>query len=91
MARSYSIADARNQLPRLVHQAEAGQAVEITRRGRAVAVVVSIDDYAQLSGRAPRLTDGVAEFRAKYPDVDLGDAFDGLRDRAVGRHVEIER
>jgi hypothetical protein len=56
-----------------------------------VAVVVSIDDYAQLSGRAPRLTDRVAEFRARYLDADLGDVFDDVRDRAVGRRVEIER
>jgi antitoxin Phd len=91
MARRYSIADARNKLPRLVHEAEAGQAVELTRRGKPVAVVVSINDYAQLSGKAPRLTGRVAEFRAKYLDEDLGDVFDGLRDRAAGRHVEIER
>ena len=34
-----SIADARNRLPALVHQAEAGEAVTITRRGKPVAVV----------------------------------------------------
>ena len=36
-----SIADARNRLPALVHQAEAGEAVTITRRGKPVAVVIS--------------------------------------------------
>lgn len=43
-----SIAEAKSRFAELVHRAERGQAVRITRRGRAVAVLVSEADYARL-------------------------------------------
>lgn len=91
MPKRYSIAAARNSLARLVHEAEAGQPVELTRRGNAVAVVVSVAEYAQLAGKAPRLIDKVAEFRATYAGEDLGEVFDDVRNRSEGRRVEIHR
>jgi prevent-host-death family protein len=91
MPKRYSIAAARNNLARLVHEAEAGQPVELTRRGSAVAVVVSAHDYAQLAGKAPLLMDLVVEFRAEYGVDDLGDVFGDVRDRSKGRDVEIPR
>ena len=45
----YSIAEAKTRFAQLVHQAEGGQPVRITRRGRAVAVLVSEADFARLS------------------------------------------
>ena len=47
---TYSIAEARNQLSRVVHEAEDGNPVELTRRGRPVAVVLSIEEYRRLRG-----------------------------------------
>ena len=44
-----SIAEAKSRFAQLVHRAEAGQPVRITRRGRAVAVLVSEADFARLS------------------------------------------
>ena len=44
------VEEARNQLPKLIEAAEAGQATVITRHGRAVAALVPLDDY----GAAPR-------------------------------------
>lgn len=38
--------DARNQLPRLLEAAEEGQSTVITKRGRPVAALIPIDDYA---------------------------------------------
>lgn len=38
--------EARNDLPRLLQQAERGQPTVITRRGRAVAALVSLEDLA---------------------------------------------
>lgn len=35
--------DARNELPRLLHEAERGRATVITRRGRAVAALVPME------------------------------------------------
>ena len=42
MAKRYSIAEARSNLSSIVDQAEAGQEIELTRRGKPVAVVVSL-------------------------------------------------
>ena len=49
MEKEYSIAEARNQLSGLVHEAEQGRPVRLTRRGKSVAVLVSADEYERLS------------------------------------------
>jgi prevent-host-death family protein len=51
-----SIAEAKNQLTRLIHQAERGDAVHITRRGRPVAVLLSEAEYARLRRATTRPT-----------------------------------
>lgn len=43
-----SIAEAKNQLPRIVQQAETGNPVHITRHGKPVAVLVSETEYRRL-------------------------------------------
>lgn len=43
-----SIAEAKNTLTRLIHEAEQGETVHITRRGKPVAVLVSEDAYERL-------------------------------------------
>ena len=78
----YSIAEAKDQLPRLVDRMLDGEAVTITRRGRPVARIVPINDEARPtapidlewldalreSGRTPTSgqTDTVAEMRKDY-------------------------
>lgn len=47
-----SIAEAKSKFAQLVHQAESGQPVRITRRGRAVAVLLSEAEFERLN--APR-------------------------------------
>ena len=50
-----SIAEAKAQLTRLIHRAERGEAVRITRRGKPVAVLLSEDEYARLrQAQAPQ-------------------------------------
>ena len=53
MSKAYSIAEARNQLSRVVHEAENTGEVQLTRRGKPVAVVLSMDEYRRLNG-SPR-------------------------------------
>jgi len=50
MERQYSIAQARNQLPCIVHEVEKGRTITLTRRGKPVARLVSIREYQRLSG-----------------------------------------
>jgi prevent-host-death family protein len=90
--RQYSIAEARRQLSQVIEEAEAGSEVQLTRRGRPVAVVLSIDDYARL--KAPRPSFGLMyrEFHARYPEPAPGVGpryFRTLRDRARGRQVAL--
>jgi antitoxin Phd len=48
MEDQYSIAEAKNRLPSIIHSVEKGPSVKFTRRGRPVAVLVSIAEYERL-------------------------------------------
>ena len=45
MGKSFSIADARNRLAKVVHDVETGPPVELTRRGKRVAMIVSVREF----------------------------------------------
>jgi len=49
VAKQHSIAEARNNLPSLVRAAESGKAVELTRRGKPVAVLIGRRQYERLT------------------------------------------
>lgn len=48
MQKRYSIAEAKNRLSHVVHEAEDDGPVELTRRGKTVAVILSSDEYRLL-------------------------------------------
>ena len=88
-----SIAEAKNQFPRLVQQAEAGERVSITRRGRPVAVLLSVQDYERLLNPLPDLAGFLSTWRAQmqaaatsYPEAG---EFEQLRDNTPGREVDL--
>jgi prevent-host-death family protein len=88
----YSIADARRNLPGLVDEAEAGAEVRLTRRGRPVAVVVSIDQYERLKAHRSTFADAYRDFRQQFPEGTSGVGpkyFRDLRSRDAGRKVEL--
>ena len=58
MSDQFSIADARNQFAELVRRSEQDP-IHITRRGKTVAVIVSIEEYERL--------------QAKQTSADFGD------------------
>ena len=45
MQKQFSIAEAKNRLPTLVHYVEKGPSVKLTRWGKPVAVLLSIEEY----------------------------------------------
>ena len=76
---SYSLADAKARLSELVDRVEAGESVEITRRGRTVARVVPAEtapkpiDWAaleRLRARLPVQKDGAGAFVRRMRDTD---------------------
>lgn len=88
MAKQYSIAQARDRLPSIVHEVEQGAPVELTRRGRPVAVVMSMAEFRRMNPGRPGLAAALAAFRADSDLPALGFAdedFAGLRDRSPGR------
>ncbi len=81
-----SIADAKAHLTRLIHQAESGEAVHITRRGKPVAVLVSESEYARLrqGKERPDFWQLVAEMRSdpEFEPIDwASEEVDSWRDR----------
>jgi len=86
-----SIAEAKNHLPRIVQQAEAGEAVHITRRGKPVAVLLSDREYARLTEPRQGFADFAGEWRknmlARGIEFPGDQDFEGLRDNTPGRET----
>lgn len=79
-----SIAEAKNCLPALIHQVETGEAVTITRRGKPVAVMMSVEAYERVQGTGGSWMDRLDAWRANLPEgvEGLTEAeLDALRDR----------
>ncbi len=92
MPRRYSIAEARTNLPAIVDQAEAGQEIELTRRGEPVVVVVSLSEFERLRSERPRFGDAYRRFLQTHElrDVGVEDGyFETTRDRGAGRTVAL--
>jgi len=92
MPKQYSIADARRNLPSLVDEAESGSEVQLTRRGRPVAVVVSVETYERLTAPRTKFAEAYRGFREKFPVSKAGlgpNYFRALRDRSPGRKVRL--
>lgn len=92
MTRSYSIASARAKLAEIIDEVEAGKEVELVRRGKKVAVLVSPARYARLAGRRTAFSDAYDAFTREHDLAQHGLErrwAAGLRDRASGRAVKL--
>jgi prevent-host-death family protein len=92
VSKRYSIAEARSNLASIVDQAEAGQEVQLTRRGKPVAVVVSLRELERLRGERTSFAAAYRRFSAAHPSREVGvdeDAFARTRDRGTGRKVSL--
>ena len=92
MVRQFSVAEARNRLTELIHQAEEDGPVRITRRGKPVVVLVSERDYVKISGDAPGFSEAAEAFRLSLAPEDLGGiggALKWLRGKEQGRKVTL--
>lgn len=87
MSKQYSVAEAQKSLAHVIQEAEQGATVELTRRGKAVAVVLSLDAYERLSRKPRSFWTSYQEFRRKFGDleVDTQDAFADVRNPSPGR------
>jgi PTS system cellobiose-specific IIB component len=93
MVQRYAIAEARANLPTLIDEVAAGSAVQITRRGEVVAVMISISEYERLHSRRVGFQEAYQQFLKKHSPAAVGvdvDAFaKQARDRSPGRKVPL--
>lgn len=64
-----AISTLKNHLPEWVHKAEQGEDVQITRHGKPVAVIVSLDKY-QRAFANPGLANVFKSWREQHPDAE---------------------
>jgi prevent-host-death family protein len=90
------LSEAKAQLAGLVHAAERGEVVHLSRHGKAVAVLLSEQAYAALQGevQGTRVWEAIAQWRragrSQHGDDWPGDLeINTWRDRSVGREVEL--
>ena len=92
MAKRYSIAEIRNRLSEVVHEAEEGEEITLTRRGKPVAVLLSRQKFTRLRAKSVGFWSAYQGFRKMAELKRLGisrDDFAGLRDRGQGRDVNL--
>ena len=93
MAKQHSIAEARSNLPSLVRAAESGKAVELTRRGEPVAVLIGLRQYERLTlkyrGFSEAYEGFTQEIDLKELTLDPDELFAGARDQSHGREVDL--
>ena len=83
-----SVADARRRLPQLLRKAEDGEEIRISRRGKPVAVLLSVDEYERLRRRRPSVRAALASFRERI-EGDGGVDLDVPRDPSPGREIDL--
>jgi prevent-host-death family protein len=87
-----SVAEARQNFAHLIKRAEHGSAIEITRRGQSVAVLLSAAEYVAITGDRPSFIEAARQVRDRMgvDQLGIGDAdVDGLRDRSPGREISL--
>lgn len=92
MSKRYSIAAARSNLPSIVDDAEAGQEIELTRRGKPVAVVVSLREFERLRGERADFGKAYERFLKAHSLRQIGfddKFFRPARGREPGRKVSL--
>lgn len=90
--KQYSVADARANLPSLIEEVERGKEVELTRRGKTVAVVISRRDYDRMHSEGLRFGDLYRAFLQRYSLSEIGieaKLLKDIRDRDQGRRVDL--
>ena len=86
----YSIAEARNHFAEIVHDLKHVSRVEVTRRGRPVAILISVEEFEMLRAGNSTFTSAYEAFRNTY-DLTKAEiepeAFANLRDPSLGREL----
>ncbi len=88
----YSIAEAKNNLPQLIHKVEEGTPVQFTRRGKPVAVLLSTDEYQRMRQTLVSPAKALQYFLSDpaFNDINISpELFDELRPKESGRAIDL--
>lgn len=86
-----TIAQAKNQLPKLIHSAEAGEDIPISRHGKVVAILVSAERYQQYFQSGAGVFNAMMKWRESQTDLKLTDVeVESWRDRSPARDFSWE-
>jgi len=88
----YSIADAKNKLPSIIHSVETGRAVKLIRHGKTVAVLMSFKEYQRMSRKREGYWTALTAFRKQMGKEKLfitGEELEHLRDDFPGREPDL--
>lgn len=92
MLKTYSIAQARDQFTEVVREVEQEAVIQLTRRGKLVALLLSPDEYDRLQNKKVGFWDAFSPFRQQMDeqavDIDVESIFDQVRDQTAGRAAE---
>jgi prevent-host-death family protein len=91
MSKRFSIAEARDQFTSIVRDVEKTSAVEITRRGKPVVVLLSWREYQRLTSDK-NFWERYSAFRDQFDLAKLEidpEVFEGVRDPSPGRQVNL--
>jgi antitoxin Phd len=86
----YSVAEARNRFAELIHDLERMPQIEVTRRGRPVAVLVSAEEFERLRAGKVTFWSAYTAFRDTFDPAHAGiepEVFEGLREPSPGRET----
>jgi len=86
----YSIAEARNRFAEIVHDLQRVPQIEVTRRGRPVAVLVSVEEFERLRAGSVTFWSAYTAYRDAFDLAKEGiepEVFDGLREPSPGREM----
>jgi antitoxin Phd len=92
MLKSFSIAEARHDLAALVHQLDHRHRIELTRRGKPVAMLMSLSEFNRLATPARRFWEAYESFAETVDLHRLGiepEVYFNVRDRFSGREVNL--
>lgn len=89
MEEFYSVASARDNLARLIHDAETGHPVKIARRGKPVVVILGLSEYERLQQRSGSRKAYENWRKCWESELNGEDPFGGSRDRSPGRSVTL--
>lgn len=83
-----TIAEAKNHLPKLIHNSETHGVIPISRHGKVVAYLVSEKDFRKLTAGSNKFSEKLKNFRDRNI-LSSKDIWKNIRSKETGREVSL--